>query len=109
MKSALRLLFQSIFWLWNLTFLVVVYLGILPIVGIPLIAATFSGQVPLDFCLSLVALIAIPTASTIIGWRMRRDPVKLMRLFYGVEAPFFLLCLLRLFVIREVTPASSQI
>ena len=33
----------------------------------------------------------------------------LMRLFYGVEAPLFLLCLIRLFVLRELTPASTQI
>jgi putative PEP-CTERM system integral membrane protein len=32
-----------------------------------------------------------------------------MRLFYGVEAPLFLLCLIRLFLLRELTPASSQI
>ncbi|MEO1621830.1 MAG: TIGR02921 family PEP-CTERM protein, partial [Cyanobacteria bacterium J06632_3] len=34
-------------------------------------------------------------------------PTLLMRLFYGVEAPLFTLCLLRLFLIRELTPAST--
>jgi putative PEP-CTERM system integral membrane protein len=32
-----------------------------------------------------------------------------MRWFYGVEAPLFLLCLLRLFLLRKLTPASSLI
>ena len=33
-------IFQAIFWLWNLTFLSIVYLGILPLLAGPLIMAT---------------------------------------------------------------------
>jgi putative PEP-CTERM system integral membrane protein len=109
MKKLLHISFQAVFWGWNLVFLMVVYLGILPIVGIPLVMATLSGTVPVDFFLSLVALIAIPTFSTIIGFQYRQHPLDLFRLFYGVEAPLFLLCLLRLFVFRELTPASTHI
>ena len=59
--------FHSIFWIWNLLFLSVVYLGILPYVGVPLIEATFDGDIPIDFFLSLFGLIAVPTVCTFIG------------------------------------------
>lgn len=110
LKLALNIIFQSIFWLWNLTFLSIVYLGILPVLAIPLFQATIDGIIPLEFSLTLTTLIAVPTISTIIGARyLIKQPLQLMRLFYGVEAPLFLLCLIRLFILRELTPASSQI
>jgi putative PEP-CTERM system integral membrane protein len=102
--------FYAIFWLWNLTFLILVYFGILPWLTLPLFQSTLQGDIPVEFSLTLVALIAIPTVSTIIGGKFfSKQPLQLIRLFYGVEAPLFLLCLLRLFVIRELTPASTQI
>ncbi len=110
MKQFLHRTFYAIFWVWNLTFLTVVYAGILPAIGIPLIQATFTGLIPVEFSLTLVALIAVPTICTAIGgWRLGNRPLELMRLFYGVEAPLFLLCLLRLFLLRELTPASTLI
>ncbi|BAT54610.1 hypothetical protein NOS3756_35820 [Nostoc sp. NIES-3756] len=110
MKLFWNICFYSIFWLWNLTFLSFVYLGILPLVGVPLFLATLRGDIPIEFSLTLVALIAIPTIASIIGgWKFTTQPLQLIRLFYGVEAPLFTLCLLRLFLIRELTPASSQI
>ncbi|MEG4341767.1 TIGR02921 family PEP-CTERM protein [Microcoleus sp. A003_D6] len=109
-KQGFNAIFYAIFWLWNLTFLSIVYLGILPVLAGPLIMATIDGFIPLEFSLTLTALIAVPTACTLIGaMRFKKQPLQLMRLFYGVEAPLFLLCLLRLFVLRELTPASSQI
>ncbi|MEG4944423.1 TIGR02921 family PEP-CTERM protein [Microcoleus sp. F4-D5] len=103
-------IFQTIFWVWNLTFLSIVYLGILPIIGVPLIQATIDGTIPLEFSLTMAATIAVPTVCTVIGGRrFSKQPLQLMRWFYGVEAPLFLLCLLRLFLLRELTPASYQI
>ena len=103
-------IFQSIFWGWNLIFLTVVYCGILPFVGIFLVIATFEGTIPVDFCLTFLALIAIPTVCTIYGLRyLRNQPQELMRWFYGVEAPLVVWCLVRLFLIRELTPASTLI
>lgn len=110
MKTALHDLFKLIFWLWNLVFLGVVYLGILPWIGIPLILATISGQIELEFSLTLFGLIAVPTFSTLLGlWKFRKNSLDLLRLFYGIEAPLFLLLTLRFFVLRELTPASSLI
>lgn len=109
-KQVFNRSFKAIFWFWNVTFLSIVYLGILPVIGVPLIIATIDGIIPLEFSLTIAALIAVPTVCTIIGSRcFIKQPLQLIRWFYGVEAPLFLLCLIRLFWLRELTPASSQI
>ncbi len=109
-KQVFDAIFKIVFWVWNLTFLSTVYLGILPYLAIPLIQATIDGIIPLEFSLTLTALIAVPTVFTIVGARrFHKQPLQLMRLFYGVEAPLFLLCLIRLFMLRELNPASSLI
>ena len=103
-------IFETIFLVWNLILLSIVYLGILPIIGVPLVMATIEGIIPLEFTLTMAATIAVPTVCTVIGARrFSKQPLQLMRWFYGVEAPLFLLCLLRLFLLRELTPASSLI
>ena len=110
MKRVFNIIFHAIFWLWNIAFLLIVYAGIFPQVGSQLIAATFTGEVPSEFFLTFVALIAVPTVCTLVGaLRFRKQPLQLLRLFYGIEAPLFLLCLIRLFLLRELTPASLQI
>ncbi|MEL6929556.1 MAG: TIGR02921 family PEP-CTERM protein, partial [Cyanobacteria bacterium J06600_6] len=102
--------YQSIFWGWNLIFLSVVGFGIAPFIGIALIIATLEGTVSFDFALTFLALVAIPIACTIYGAKyLRREPKKLMRWFYGVEAPLVTWCLVRLFIIRELTFASTLI
>ncbi|MEG5056721.1 TIGR02921 family PEP-CTERM protein [Microcoleus sp. A2-C5] len=109
-KQVFDAIFKIIFWVWNMTFLSIVYLGILPYLAIPLIQATIDRIIPIEFSLTLTALIAVPTVFTIVGARrFQRQPLQLMRLFYGVEAPLFLLCLIRLFMLRELNPASSLI
>lgn len=108
-KQVLNFLFHSIFWLWNLAFLLA-YMYILPIIGSELIAATLAGEIPLDISLAFGSLVVVPAICTLVGWLcLRQQPLGLMRLFYGVEAPLFLLCLIRLFLVRELTPASTQI
>ena len=103
-------IFNSTFWGWNLIFIAVVYCGILPLIGIPLIIATFDGDVPLDFSITFLALIIVPAASTYIGAKyLRTKPTELIRFFYGVEAPLFTWCLVRLFLIRELTSASGLV
>jgi len=110
MKKLLPTIFSMTFWLWNSSFLLIVYLGILPIAGVALVSATWEGLIPIDFLLTLVGLILIPTICTIAAAKkLANQPQQLLRLFYGVEAPIFLLCLLRLFLFRELTGASSQI
>jgi putative PEP-CTERM system integral membrane protein len=110
MKQLFHFIMHAIFWGWNLTFLTIAYLGILPWVGGPLLIATVNGDVPLEFSLTILALVLVPTICTAIAaWRFSKWPFQLLRLFYCVEAPLFLLCLLRLFIFRELTPASNHI
>lgn len=110
LNVVLNLIPHLIFWGWNLIFLSVVYLGILPLIGIFLIIATVSGQVPIEFFISLATLILVPLACTVVGIsNFSTQPRELLRLFYGVEAPLVLLCVLRLFIFRELTEASIQI
>ncbi|MGF1676705.1 MAG: TIGR02921 family PEP-CTERM protein [Rivularia sp. (in: cyanobacteria)] len=110
MKTFWNTTFYAIFWLWNITFLAVVYFGILPFLAPSLFSATIRGEIPVEFSLTLITLIAVPTVSSILGaWKFIKQPLQLIRLFYAVEAPLFLLCCLRLFLIREMTPASIYI
>ncbi len=98
--------YHAIFWLWNLIFLATVA-SLMPTVLIPLVRAIGAGEIESVFLLPLGGLLVIPGLCTWLGWRhFRQRPVELMRLFYGVEAPAFLLCLVRLFLLRDLTPAS---
>lgn len=86
----------------------VMYFWILPEVGFDLWQATRMGDIEPTFIVSLAALMLMPLVCSLLGFfRLRRYPVLLMRLFYGVEAPLFTLCLLRLFLLRELTLASG--
>ncbi len=110
MKTLLTILAPSIFWIWNITFLSFVYIWMLPEIGVELFGAIFAGEIENEFLIPLFGLIATPTVCTLIGgWRLRKRPLELIRLFYGVEAPLFTLCLVRLFVVRELTPASTLV
>lgn len=101
---------HSIFWLWNALFLAVVYLGVLPLVGVPLLRSVVAGEVPFPFLIPLAGFLIVPPACTLFGaWKLRKYPARLLRLFYGVEAPIVALCVLRLFILRELTPASTLV
>jgi putative PEP-CTERM system integral membrane protein len=110
MKNVLHAIFHGIFWLWNVTFLYIVYGAVLPFIGILLIPGVLAGEIETEFLLALLGMVAVPTICTWIGvWKFRQRPLELMRLFYGIEAPFFLLFIIRLFVLRELTPASNLV
>lgn len=109
-KKLLKALAKVTFWGWNIIFVAVFYCGILPFIGIPLIEATFNGDVPLDFSITFLTLIIIPIASIYIGYKyLRQRSTQLMRFFYGVEAPLVTWCLVRLFLVRELTGASALV
>lgn len=110
MKTLYRIVCHLLFWGWNALFLGYISFLFLPLVAPFLLMAAIDGLLPLDFVFTLVALLLVPLVSTWIGFRhFRKQPAKLMQLFYGVEAPLFVLCLVRLFLLREVTPAGFQI
>lgn len=107
MKKFVNILSHVIFWNWNLTFLTLVYVGILPYIGVELLQAIFNGEIQTEFLIPLLGLLIVPVICTLIGaiFLLKR-PLELLRLFYGVEAPLILLCLLRLFILRELTAPS---
>lgn len=108
MKKLIHALSHLVFWTWNLTFIGLMYIWCLPQIGLDLFQAARSGEVDPTFTASLLALLIIPVVCTLLGFfRLRKYPVLLARLFYGVEAPLFTLCFLRLFLIRELTMASG--
>ena len=94
--------------MWNASFLLLVYLGILPLALPSLVAAIAAGELPIPFLLSMLGIVGVPTVCTFVGLKwLRQRPTALMRLLYGVEAPLFVLLCLRLFVLRELTTAST--
>lgn len=110
LKTALHWLSHTIFWTWNLVFLGLVYIWLLPLWGLNILNAARIGEIPPAFVASLLGLLLVPLMCTLVGGlRIRKHPILLMRLFYGVEVPLMGLCLLRLFLIRETTPASAHI
>lgn len=107
MKKLFHALCYAIFWIWNISFLSLVYLWILPLIGVLLIVAIFAGEIENEFLFPLMGLIAGPLGCTLIGAKyFNQQPLNLLGLFYGVEAPLFLLCILRMFLLRELSPGG---
>ncbi|TVQ55390.1 MAG: TIGR02921 family PEP-CTERM protein [Spirulina sp. DLM2.Bin59] len=108
LKNSLNLFYYSIFTLWNIAFLTVIYGFWLPWDGGRLIGAIASGELQQEMAISLLGFMVIPPICTGIGiWKFRTQPLELMRLFFGIEAPLFVLCTIRFFALRQLTPASS--
>jgi putative PEP-CTERM system integral membrane protein len=108
LKNPTPLFSKLVFWVWNLGFIGIMYLWLLPQFGFAIWRDTRSGLIEPTFTLSFGALLIVPLICTVLGYvRLRQHPILLMRLFYGVEAPLFTLCLVRLFIIRELTAASG--
>jgi putative PEP-CTERM system integral membrane protein len=101
----LRLIFPHlVFWCWNAVFLSLAAFGVTPLVTAGLVAALLHDHGTLSLVAAGVLVVAVPLAATVTGaLLLRRDPARLFRLFYAVEAPLFVLALARLFLIREVT------
>ncbi len=106
--SSWDVLFTIFFWTFNGMLLIILYLGLTPFWGIPLLLDASSGQVPLNLAVTFVGLVGVPTSCAIAGaLPKQRRAISLFQLFYGVEAPLLTLCLVRFFWLRDLTPASS--
>ena len=93
-----------------MAFIGLIYFWLLPVAGLPILEAARLGIIPPAFVASILGLLTVPLICAVVGGKwLRKHPILLMRLFYGVEVPLFGLCLLRLFLIRETTPASAHI
>lgn len=109
-KAILKAIPYAIFWTWNLIFLILVGFGILPFSGVLLLEA-WLGRVPWDFAATLLLLVVVPIGCTVLGLKsgIRDRPMQILRLFFCIEAPLFLLALLRLFLLRQLPGASALV
>ena len=124
-KSAGETLFTVLFWMFNLTLLLIGYVGILPFLGTAIITDALKGQVPFDLLVPLVGLIGVPTTTSVLSLTKSKPQalenidtgerkfsfrtLSTVQLFYGVEAPLLVLCLVRFFWLKELNPGSTII
>ena len=107
----MNLLFKLLFWISNITLLLVLCVGYLPSLGTALARDSIAGTVPIDLMLPFIGLVGVPIATTIAG--RKRQPAKLKQslslfeLFYALEAPILIVCTIRLFMLRDLTPATA--
>lgn len=97
-----------IFWGWNFTFLILLLncLGIL----VSTIENVITGYTPLSFSICVLFFLLIPVASIFLGFTvLKNDPKKLLKFFYGIELPLWMLFLLKFSLFRELTVGSSHI
>ncbi len=98
----------GLFWSWNVIFIVfIVFLEAQEKVFSNILVEIFWGKMPWDFGLFSLLLLVIPICCvTLAATKLQKKPEVLLRLFYGVEVPLMLVCLLRLMVFRELNPSS---
>lgn len=101
--------FKLVFWISNITLLLVLYIGFLPSIGMALARDSIGGQVPIDLMLPFFGLVGVPVTAAIAGSRQQQEklPLSLFELFYAVEAPILAACVIRLFMLRDLTPGSQ--
>jgi putative PEP-CTERM system integral membrane protein len=107
----MKLLFTLLFWISNLTFLMVFCVGFLPSIGMAVVRDSFGGQVPIDLMIPFVGLVGVPLTVTIAGSKQRQAkaplPLSLFELFYAIEAPILAACVIRFFMLRDLNIVSS--
>jgi putative PEP-CTERM system integral membrane protein len=122
-------LFALFFWLFNLSLLLVVCVGFFPFLGFAILGDALRGEVPFSILVPVLGLVGVPTTSTAMGIRRRRQlnalyqletehpldaplqpsrqPISLAQIFFGMEAPLLMACTIRLFFLRDLTPAGT--
>lgn len=96
----------GLFWSWNLIFLAFMFLGFAPNVLPDTIDAVREGLIPVKYLITTVLVTLIPLIAVLLGLTLlRRSPRKLLALGYGVEGPLMILLLVRIFAVRDATPA----
>lgn len=124
-----RTLFAIFFWVFNLSLLLVVLVGLVPFIGVAIVNDALRGEVPISILVPVVGLIGVPTTSTVMGIQRQRrlkamhrlnlepmpersperQPLTLGQIFFGLEAPILMACTLRLFFLRDLTAGSAFI
>jgi len=98
-----------VFWSWNLVFLAFVTFGVGPFVLPLLWWEIFKDAAPTALGLWTTGLLLVPLCASVAGLTrvVRSSPQKTFGLLFAVEAPLFLMALLRVFLVREMNPAMS--
>jgi len=111
-KNILRRIFNiqiwgyGLFWSWNLIFLAFMFLGFAPNVLPDTIDSIRDDLIPFKYLVTAILVTLIPVMAVLLGLtRLRRSPEKLLSLGYGVEGPLMILLLVRIFAVRDGTPA----
>jgi putative PEP-CTERM system integral membrane protein len=103
-------LFKIFFWISNITLLLILCVGFFPTMGRALVSDWIQGRVPIDLMLPLVGLVGVPLTTTILSRKQQQTEqpsLSLFELFYCLEAPILAVCTIRLFMLRDLTPASG--
>jgi putative PEP-CTERM system integral membrane protein len=111
----MKLLFKLLFWISNITLLLILCIGFLPNIGMALARDSIAGTVPIDLMLPFLGLVGVPITATIAGRKTQPKkssvtpqlPLSLFELFYAIEAPILTTCVIRLFMLRDLTPATA--
>jgi putative PEP-CTERM system integral membrane protein len=101
--------FKFLFWISNATLLLTLCVGFFPAMGMALMRDSIAGTVPFNLMLPFIGLVGVPIATTIAGIKRTEAklPLSLFELFYAVEAPILTVCVIRLFGLRDLNPASE--
>ncbi len=80
--------------------------------GMTLVGDWIDGKVPIDLMIPLLGLVGVPLTTTIVRHQQQQQTklkpsISLFELFYSIEAPILAVCGIRLFVLRDLTPASG--
>ncbi len=98
----------ALFWSWSFIFAVFIFAGLGPTVLAALLQAAYFGDLPWDYVLFTLLLGGLPLVFIPIGlWMSWLRPERMLALFYGLEAPLLTLCLVRLFLLRQLNPATT--
>lgn len=95
---------QLLFWSWNLLFGTMV-VGGLAVVAVDLVLEAWHGALPWDLAAVSVLLFASPFLAVAAWLPLHKEPEKVLRLLFGVEGPLLVAGVVRLTLLREVTPS----
>ncbi len=110
MTTRYKRLGLTLFWTWSFIFSVFIFAGLGPTVLGALLQSAYFGDLPWDFALFTFLLIGLPFVFIPVGFYLTaRRPGQVLALFYGLQGPVLFLCLVRLFLVRELNPATSLV
>lgn len=102
-----RTLVHVAFWSWHAVWILGMVFGLGPHLLPVLIVGSFTGEIPWGITLSALGLAGFPFVTVMAGWSVRDDHRRLFALFYGVAGVGLSLLIVRLFLVREMTPGVA--